>query len=145
MSGGGDLIDYNGIARRAPGRAAALSLALAGLAGLPPGVAGLFAKVVVVRALVGDGGTWLALAVAVNAVIGLAYYLRAAAALFAPGDAVPERMLWPAGVALAIITAAGLVHLERLTALKRLVLPKRIEDTAVEALRAKLPGCTISK
>ena len=58
-------------------------LALAGLAGLPPGLAGLFAKVTVVRALLGGGAAWLAVVVALNAVIGLAYYLRVAAALFA--------------------------------------------------------------
>ncbi|MFI6066315.1 NADH-quinone oxidoreductase subunit N [Micromonospora sp. NPDC051227] len=81
---GGTLDDLRGAARRHPWRAAAFGLALVGLAGLPPGLAGLFAKVTVVRALLDGGAAWLALVVALNAVIGLAYYLRVTAALWAP-------------------------------------------------------------
>ncbi|MGI5245668.1 NADH-quinone oxidoreductase subunit N [Dactylosporangium sp. CA-139066] len=81
---GGAIDDYRGMARRSPWFAGVLVLALAGLAGLPPGLAGLFAKVAVVRALLGGDATWLAIVVAVNAVIGLAYYVRAGAVLFAP-------------------------------------------------------------
>ena len=61
-------------------------LGLVGLAGLPPGLAGLFAKVGVVRSLLAGEAAWLALVVAVNAVIGLAYYLRVAALLYAPAE-----------------------------------------------------------
>jgi NADH-quinone oxidoreductase subunit N len=57
-------------------------LALAGLAGLPPGLAGLFAKVTIVDALIDGGWGWLAAVVAVNAVIALAYYVRATALLY---------------------------------------------------------------
>jgi NADH-quinone oxidoreductase subunit N len=79
----GNAIDgYRGLAARSPALAAALAFFLLGLAGLPPTLAGLVAKVVVVRAaLLGDAG-WLAVAVAVNTVIGLAYYLRLAALPF---------------------------------------------------------------
>jgi len=91
---GGTLADYAGAARGAPWRSAALVLALAGLAGLPPGIAGLFAKVAVVRSLVDSDATWLAVIVALNAVVGLAYYVRAGAGLFAPAEpGAPVR--WP--------------------------------------------------
>ncbi|RKN44291.1 NADH-quinone oxidoreductase subunit N [Micromonospora endolithica] len=80
---GGTVGDLRGAARRHPWRAAGLGLALVGLAGLPPGLAGLFAKVTVVRSLLGGGAGWLAVVVAVNAVIGLAYYLRLTATLWA--------------------------------------------------------------
>jgi NADH-quinone oxidoreductase subunit N len=91
---GGTLADYAGAARGAPWRSAALVLALAGLAGLPPGIAGLFAKVAVVRSLVDSDATWLAVVVALNAVVGLAYYVRAGAGLFAPAEpGAPVR--WP--------------------------------------------------
>ncbi|MFG1880767.1 NADH-quinone oxidoreductase subunit N [Micromonospora sp. NPDC049102] len=80
---GGTLDDLRGAARRHPWRGAALGLALVGLAGLPPGLAGLFAKVTVVRSLLDGGAAWLALVVALNAVIGLAYYLRVTAGLWA--------------------------------------------------------------
>lgn len=54
------LDDYRGLARRSPAVAAALAFFLICLAGLPPGVMGLFAKVVVFRATVAGGVTWLA-------------------------------------------------------------------------------------
>jgi NADH-quinone oxidoreductase subunit N len=92
-SDGGTLAELRGLARRRPWVAAALALALAGLAGLPPGLAGLFAKVVVVRSLVDSDVLWLALVVAANAVVGLAYYVRVGAMLYdraAPAAPEPE-------------------------------------------------------
>jgi NADH-quinone oxidoreductase subunit N len=79
---GGTLDDYRGAARRHPWLGAAFVLAMAGLAGLPPGLAGLFAKVSVVEALVNEGWIWLAAVVVLNAVIALAYYVRVAALLY---------------------------------------------------------------
>ena len=73
---GGPISDYRGVARRRPWIGAAFVLAFLGLAGLPPGIAGLFAKVIVVRSLLTGGSAWLAIIVALNAVIGLAYYAR---------------------------------------------------------------------
>ena len=58
--GGRDLDDYRGLARGNPAIAAALAFFLICLAGLPPGVMGLFAKVVVFRAAIGGAATWLA-------------------------------------------------------------------------------------
>jgi NADH-quinone oxidoreductase subunit N len=84
---GGEIADYRGVARRSPWVAIAFTLALTGLAGLPPGLAGLFAKVTVVRALINGGVTWLAVVVVLNAVIGLTYYLRVVTTLFAPAPA----------------------------------------------------------
>lgn len=78
------LDDYRGLARRSPAVAAALAFFLICLAGLPPGVMGLFAKVVVFRATVAGGVTWLAVVMAINTVIGLYYYLVWAARLFTP-------------------------------------------------------------
>ncbi|MGC5290121.1 NADH-quinone oxidoreductase subunit N [Micromonospora sp. DT231] len=119
---GGTLDDLRGAARRHPWRGAALGLALVGLAGLPPGLAGLFAKVTVVRALLDGGAAWLALVVALNAVIGLAYYLRVTAALWAPattepgpvaatggGGAVAVPLVGVVAVVLAVTTVAAVV------------------------------------
>src|SRR5262249_29506898 len=74
--------DLRGLAGRHPWLAAAFAFFLVCLAGLPPGLAGLVAKVVVFRATLIGGLGWLAVAMAVNTVIGLAYYLRLAAPLF---------------------------------------------------------------
>lgn len=79
------LDDYRGLARNSPLVAAALAFFLICLAGLPPGVMGLFAKIVVFRATVAGGVTWLAVVMAINTVIGLYYYLVWAARLFTPG------------------------------------------------------------
>ncbi|MET7708063.1 proton-conducting transporter membrane subunit [Micromonospora sp. NPDC005413] len=117
---GGSLDDLRGAARRHPWRGAALGLALVGLAGLPPGLAGLFAKVTVVRALLDGGAAWLALVVALNAVIGLAYYLRVTAALWAPqttsgaaaplpGGAAAVPLVGVVAVVLAVATVAAVV------------------------------------
>ncbi len=78
--------DYRGLARRSPLVALALAFFLACLAGLPPGLAGLFAKVVVFSAAVRGEVVWLGVVMAVNTVVALFYYLRLAALLFAPED-----------------------------------------------------------
>jgi NADH-quinone oxidoreductase subunit N len=110
---GGDIDAYRGAARRSPWLGAVLVLALAGLAGLPPGLAGLFAKVTVVDALIDTGWGWLAGVVALNAVIALAYYVRVAAVPYAGpvgiavADLRPPKLpvSWP--VATALVAAAA--------------------------------------
>ncbi|MFE9200734.1 NADH-quinone oxidoreductase subunit N [Micromonospora sp. NPDC007230] len=108
---GGILADLRGAARRHPLVGGAFALALVGLAGLPPGLAGLFAKVTVVRALLAGHAGWLALVVAVNTVLGLAYYLRLVATLYAapgPATARPARTVVAAlGVATALAVVVG--------------------------------------
>jgi NADH-quinone oxidoreductase subunit N len=105
---GGPIEQYRGAGRRHPWIGAAFVLALVGLAGLPPGLAGLFAKVTVVRSLLTDGAGWLAVVVALNAVVGLAYYVRVAAALYAPAPAPASSTAAGAGVRPAWVVAAGL-------------------------------------
>ncbi|GII30565.1 NADH-quinone oxidoreductase subunit N [Planotetraspora mira] len=79
-----DLDDYQGLAFHSPVTALSLAFSLICLAGLPPGLAGLFAKVVVFRAIVDGGLGWLAVVMAVNTVIGLYYYIAWTARLFTP-------------------------------------------------------------
>jgi NADH-quinone oxidoreductase subunit N len=114
---GGEIGGYRGAGRRSPWPAAALVLAFAGLAGLPPGLAGLFAKVTIVDALIDSGWGWLAGVVALNAVIALAYYIRAAAILYAGpvGIAVADLRMpklpirWPVATALVAASAVAIV------------------------------------
>ncbi len=85
------LAAYRGLARTEPLAAAVLGFALACLAGLPPGVMGLIAKVVVLKPLV-DQGVWvIAVIAAVNVALGLAYYLRWAGLLLATPEQAPPR------------------------------------------------------
>jgi len=75
-SDGRALTAYDGLWHRSPWRAGALVLALTSLAGLPPGIIGLVGKVVALRPVIAEGWVWLAAIAAVNAVIGVAVYLR---------------------------------------------------------------------
>jgi NADH-quinone oxidoreductase subunit N len=105
-----ELDDYRGLALRSPAAGLALAFCLICLAGLPPGLAGLFAKVVVFREIVSGGAGWLAVVMAVNTVIGLYYYVVWTARLFAPGPAVvvrrPSAATWVA-VGLAVMVAVA--------------------------------------
>lgn len=112
---GGSIEAYRGVARRRPLVGAAFVFALVGLAGLPPGLAGLFAKVVVVRSLIGGDAGWLALVVALNAVVGLAYYVRVAATLYTAPDVSLDSSpssgprSWAVAMALAVATVLAVV------------------------------------
>lgn len=103
---------YRGLARTEPVASAVLGLALACLAGLPPGVMGLVAKVIAVRPLV-DAGSWVfAVVAAVNVAIGVAYYVRWAGLLVARPQTAPTR--WRVTAAEGLVlggAAAGCVGL----------------------------------
>jgi NADH-quinone oxidoreductase subunit N len=99
---------YRGLARREPVASAVLAFALACLAGLPPGLIGLTAKVIAIRPLV-DTSTWaLAAVAAVNVMLGLVYYLRWGALLFTPARsrAITWRVSPGEGLALGASGAA---------------------------------------
>ncbi|GGK53215.1 hypothetical protein Ppa06_14650 [Planomonospora parontospora subsp. parontospora] len=90
---------YRGLAFRSPAAGLSLVFFLICLAGLPPGLAGLFAKIVVFREIVGGGGAWLVAVMAVNTVIGLYYYATWAARILTPVPVpvpVPVRVPAPA-------------------------------------------------
>ncbi|MFI0940297.1 NADH-quinone oxidoreductase subunit N [Streptomyces sp. NPDC021020] len=111
------LADYRALHARRPAAALALAFFLLCLAGLPPGVIGLFAKVAVFSTAVGTQHGWLAVVMAVNVVIALVYYLRWTALLFARapesapvavGEAAVVRTPFALGAAVALTAAAGL-------------------------------------
>lgn len=127
-SPGNRLTDYRGLYATRPLAALAMAFFLLCLAGLPPGIIGLFAKVTVFSAAVDAGLGWLAVVMAVNVVIALYYYLQWTATLFrapegSPAEAVreetpaedavpaPTRHGVPASltVAIALTAVAGVV------------------------------------
>jgi NADH-quinone oxidoreductase subunit N len=121
------LTDYRGLIREEPLAGWALAFALVALAGLPPGIIGLLAKVVVFSSAAGPA-TWLALVMAVNVAIGLVYYARWLMELFRPAETaggstydVPNGV----GVAIGITLTAGVVFS---------VLPGLLLDPVLEAL-----------
>lgn len=132
----GQLEDYRGLLWRHPVRGVVLAFALVALAGLPPGLVGLFAKVAVFRAVVAGGAGWLAVLMAVNVVIALYYYLSWAVLVVSPparepvlvgtepaGAARPAVPPTPAPIGAAIALSATAVVL--LSAVPQLVFAAR--------------------
>ncbi len=96
--------DLAGLARTDPWVGVPLAFAVLTLAGFPPAVIGLVTKYVVFVPVVQDGPLWLAIVMAVNVMVGLAYYLKLVATLFTPADATPFRSVaGSAGVRLATV------------------------------------------
>ncbi|MEV6593243.1 NADH-quinone oxidoreductase subunit N [Streptomyces acidicola] len=94
--------DYRGLYAASPLTALLLGFFLLCLAGLPPGIIGLFAKVTVFSAAVDAGLGWLAVIMAVNVVIALFYYLQWTALLFRAPEREPEKYRVPAPLTAAI-------------------------------------------
>lgn len=106
----GRITDHRGLYAERPAAALAMAFFLLCLAGLPPGVIGLFAKVVVFSSAVDAGLGWLAVVMAVNVVVALYYYLRWTAVLFTRteevGGAAAQKARVPASLTAAIAVAA---------------------------------------
>ncbi|MFD8740479.1 NADH-quinone oxidoreductase subunit N [Streptomyces sp. NPDC059618] len=102
------LDDYRGLYAESPLSALVLGFFLLCLAGLPPGVIGLFAKVTVFSAAVGAGLGWLAVVMAVNVVIALFYYLQWTALLFRAPEGEPGTHRAPVPLTAAIVLTAVL-------------------------------------
>ncbi|MFI2629777.1 NADH-quinone oxidoreductase subunit N [Streptomyces collinus] len=96
------LADYRGLYASSPLSALLLAFFLLCLAGLPPGIIGLFAKVTVFSAAVDAGLGWLSVIMAVNVVIALFYYLQWTALLFRAPEGEPEKHRVPGPVTAAI-------------------------------------------
>jgi NADH-quinone oxidoreductase subunit N len=102
--------DYRGLYASHPVTALLLAFFLLCLAGLPPGIIGLFAKVTVFSAAVDAGLGWLAVVMAANVVIALFYYLQWTALLFrAPeGEPVQHRVPAPLTAAITLTAVVGI-------------------------------------
>ena len=83
LHGGRGLAAYTGLLRSDPMVGVPLTLALFTLAGLPPGVIGLLAKVIAIKPVVGVQLWPLGVVAVVAAVLGVAVYVRWVAVLFA--------------------------------------------------------------
>lgn len=76
LRGSTDYADLRGLARTDPPTGVPLVMAVLTLAGFPPAVIGLVTKYVVIRPVVDGDHVWLAVVMAINVMLGLAYYLR---------------------------------------------------------------------
>jgi NADH-quinone oxidoreductase subunit N len=108
------LEDYAGLSQRHPWAAAALSLFLLSLLGLPV-TAGFFGKFYIFKAAVNSNLIWLAVLMAVNSIIGAYYYLKVIVAMYmrepAEDSASTAPIRFPATVNIVLaITAIGTVY-----------------------------------
>jgi len=101
--------DYAGLSQRQPVVAAALSLYLLSLLGLPV-TAGFFGKFYIFKAAINSHLLWLAVLMAVNSVIGAYYYLRVIVVMYMrePSVAAVAPVKFPLPVTFVLaVTAIG--------------------------------------
>jgi NADH-quinone oxidoreductase subunit N len=109
-----DLARFAGLAKRRPGLAAAMTVFLLSLAGIPP-LAGFFAKLYVFRAAIGAGLYDLAVVGFVTSALGAYYYLRVVIYMYmrpaeGEGEAVASPSLAVAlAAAVAVVVVLGVV------------------------------------
>ena len=117
LRGSTDYSELKGLARTDPPTGVPLVMAMLTLAGFPPAVIGLVTKYVVIRPVVEGDEIWLAVVMAINVMLGLAYYLRFVAVLVdRPAIDDPYRSPSPP-VSIRISKAAVLVGTAGLIAL----------------------------
>jgi NADH-quinone oxidoreductase subunit N len=101
-----------GLGRTNPWVGVPLAFAVLTLAGFPPAVIGLVTKYVVFVPVIESGSTWLAIVMAINVMLGLAYYLKFVAVLFASpeSDAVKAgaTATWGTRVAVGVVSVGTL-------------------------------------
>lgn len=106
---GEDIVDWNGLGRRAPGLALAMLLCLLSLGGIPF-VAGFWGKVFLFRAAWNAGQTWFVIVGALLSVVGLFYYMRVARAMYVePPKAATPIVVGRATLAAIVFALIGVV------------------------------------
>jgi len=129
-----DISDLKGLNQRSPLLAAVVLLSMFSLAGIPP-LAGFYAKLAVLQALVQAGWLWVAVVAVLFSLIGAFYYLRVVKVVYF--DA-PERE----GVAAAAETCSclttGVLSLNGLLLLALGILPGGLMALCINALRQSL-------
>ena len=70
-----EISDFAGLVRRSPWLAAVMGSLMFSLAGLPP-LVGFYAKLAVLKSVVGAGYTWLAVYAVLMSLVGAFYYIR---------------------------------------------------------------------
>ena len=107
---GARLSSYRGLARRRPWLAAAMTVFLLALAGLPP-TAGFLGKILILATGVATGHIWLAALLIVGTAISLYAYAKVIREMYEPahGDAPDLRPFVPLAWASAAICAAAVI------------------------------------
>ncbi|NYT85473.1 NADH-quinone oxidoreductase subunit NuoN [Pollutimonas harenae] len=126
-----EISDLKGLNRRSPIMAAMLMLAMFSLAGIPP-LAGFYAKLAVLQALVGAGHVAFAVVAVIFSLIGAFYYLRVVKVAYfdePEGDAEP--------ISNGVITS-GLMSVNGLLIIALGVLPSGLMALCVRVIEGSL-------
>ena len=126
---GATLDELNGFGRREPVGALAFAIFLISLTGIPPTV-GFVAKFIVIQPVLDAGLAWLAVVIALNAVLAAFYYLRVVVHMY---------MYEPEGTVPRVISARGLSASLGLASLAVIVLGILPNSLYEWALRAAAP------
>lgn len=110
QTGSEDLVGYAGLGRRSPVLAICMTAFMVSLIGIPP-LAGFWAKVNIMLALIGNGGWWWApaIAIGVNTIISLYFYLRVVKVMYLDESTAPKLRPSPLGAAIAMVCSAVLL------------------------------------
>jgi len=131
-TGGDDIGDYSGLARRSPALALCMTLALLSLAGIPP-LGGFAGKLFLFSAAMQEPGKflWLVILGLLLSTVSLFYYLSVLRQMYieAPKSSEKIRVGFASGLALAVCVAGILATG---------ILPGSIIDSALEAGRSFL-------
>ena len=110
-TGGEQIDDFRGLAKRAPVLSAGTALCLLSLAGIPP-MAGFVSKVFIFTAAWSAGLSWLVIIALLASVVSLVYYGRVVKAMYFDAPLKEDRLSMPLGIGSSItLTTAALIVL----------------------------------
>lgn len=104
---------FNGLGKRRPMLAAALTIAMLSMAGIPP-FAGFFGKYYIFSEAIRTGHLWLTVLAVINSIVGIYYYMKVILAMYTKdGDEVAFKITPAYGVVIfvciALLLLAGLM------------------------------------
>jgi len=95
---------YNGLSSRSPLLAAALTIFLLSLAGIPP-LAGFIAKVYIFSVAIHANAILLAVAIALNSAVAAYYYFKVVRAMYLTQPATYEKLRNPLPIKIAVVAS----------------------------------------
>lgn len=106
---GDESIDaFNGLAKRNPGMALCMTIAMLSLAGIPV-TSGFFAKYFVFTAMIGTGYKWLLLLAVLTSAVGVYYYLKIVIAMYFKDQSSKEPVAFERMNAMVITLTSAIV------------------------------------
>lgn len=99
---------FNGLAKRNPGMALCMTIAMLSLAGIPV-TSGFFAKYFVFTAMIGTGYKWLLILAVITSAVGVYYYLKIVIAMYFKPQESKEPVIFERSNAMVITLTSAIV------------------------------------